>query len=414
MSPAEQRKAAQAFAQYWQEQEGSEKSQTQSFWLDLIARVFGVAQPQEFLDFEYKPTKSFRGYIDVYIASTHVLIEQKSKDIDLKSVLPQSDGTHLTPFEQAKRYNADLSYDLRARYIVLCNFNRFIIYDMNEPGAEPTLIELTNLEHDYYRLNFLVQDESSIPKEREDLSVQAGTMVSKLYKLLAAQYHDPESTKSQQSLNELCVRLVFCLYAEDAGLFQTKTAFQDYLGQFKPEQMRDAIIKLFAVLNTPKEERDPYERTDLLAFPYVNGGLFQDTAALIPQFTAEIAALLRSKNTTFAWREISPTIFGAVFESTLNPALRRQGGMHYTSVANIHKVIDPLFLDALNTEFNQICNMDSVNARNRAMTRFQNKLASLTFLDPACGSGNFLTETYLSLRRLENKVIRELYQSQAF
>lgn len=414
MSPAEQRKAAQAFAHYWQVQEGSEKSQTQPFWIDLISRVFGVAQPQELLNFEYKPTKSFRGYIDVYIASTHVLVEQKSKDIDLKSVLPQSDGTHLTPFEQAKRYNADLSYDLRARYIVLCNFNQFIIYDMNEPGAEPTLIELANLEHDYYRLSFLVQDESSIPKEREDLSVQAGTMVSKLYKLLAAQYHDPASTKSQQSLNELCVRLVFCLYAEDAGLFQTKTAFQDYLGQFKPEQLRDAIIKLFAVLNTPKEERDPYERADLLAFPYVNGGLFQDTAALIPQFTDEIAALLRSKNTTFAWREISPTIFGAVFESTLNPALRRQGGMHYTSVANIHKVIDPLFLDALNTEFNQICNLDSVNSRNRAMTRFQNKLASLTFLDPACGSGNFLTETYLSLRRLENKVIRELYQSQAF
>ncbi len=257
MSPAEQRKAAQAFAHYWQEQEGSEKSQTQPFWLDLIARVFGVAHPQEFLDFEYKPIKSFRGYIDVYISSTHVLIEQKSKDIDLKSVLPQSDGTHLTPFEQAKRYNADLSYDLRARYIVLCNFNRFIIYDMNEPGAEPTLIELTNLEHDYYRLNFLVQDESSIPKEREDLSVQAGTMVSKLYKLLAAQYHDPESTKSQQSLNELCVRLVFCLYAEDAGLFQTKTASKITWASLSPSRCATPSSSSLRYSTRPKKSVTP-------------------------------------------------------------------------------------------------------------------------------------------------------------
>ena len=407
MTPAEQRTAAKNFAHDWLRRKGYEKGENQSFWLDLLQRVFGIERPLDFIDFEPKPDKAKSGYIDAYIESTHVLIEQKSRGIDLTAA-----------YEQAKRYNADLSYDKRARYIVTCNFDQFVIYDMNQAGTGPTAtVALADFEHEYYRLSFLVQDDRTIPKEREDLSVQAGTVVSKLYRLLAAQYHDPDSTLAQQSLNKLCVRLVFCFYAEDAGLFQSETAFQDYLGKFSPELMRDGLKKLFAVLNTPKDKRDPYENPDLLAFPYVNGDLFADDDALIPQFTAEIADLLRNPqgpDTNFKWRDISPTIFGAVFESTLNPELRRQGGMHYTSVENIHKVIDPLFLDELKAEFSKIRQLDSVASRRRALERFQEKLAGLTFLDPACGSGNFLTETYLSLRRLENEVIRELYHGKTF
>ena len=418
--------AAAVFAQEWLRRSGSEKSQTQSFWLDLLGNVFGISKPQDFIAFEVKPDKAKRGLIDAYIARTHVLIEQKSKGVDLNAPQVQSDGVKLTPYEQAKRYNANLSYEKRARYIVLCNFEHFVIYDMAQTGTEPTAtVALADLGHDYYRLNFLVHADSEVPSHRDEISVQAGALVSELYRLLSACYHDPDSPQALQSLNKLCVRLVFCLYAEDAGLFATPTAFQDYLSKYPPELMRDGLKQLFAVLNTPKDERDPYDSPDLQAFPYVNGGLFADDDAQIPQFTPEIAALLcpstsRSSagaagaTASFAWREISPTIFGAVFESTLNPQLRRQGGMHYTSVSNIHKVIDPLFLDELKAEFEELKALDSLVARQRALRSFQQKLARLTFLDPACGSGNFLTETYLSLRRLENQVIYELYQGKSF
>lgn len=270
--------AAAIFAQEWLRRSGSEKSQTQSFWLDLLGNVFGISKPQDFIAFEVKPDKAKRGLIDAYIARTHVLIEQKSKGVDLNAPQVQSDGVKLTPYEQAKRYNANLSYDQRARYIVLCNFEQFVIYDMAQTGTEPTAtVALADLGHDYYRLNFLVQ---------------AGALVSELYRLLSACYHDPDSPQALQSLNKLCVRLVFCLYAEDAGLFATPTAFQDYLSKYPPELMRDGLKQLFAVLNTPKDERDPYDSPDLQAFPYVNGGLFADDDAQIPQFTPEIAALL--------------------------------------------------------------------------------------------------------------------------
>ena len=164
------------------------------------------------------------------------------------------------------------------------------------------------------------------------------------------------------------------------------------------------------------ENRDPYLAEDypeLAAFPYVNGGLFSDEDIEIPPFTDEIRYLLLEKaSTDFDWSEISPTIFGAVFESTLNPQTRRSGGMHYTSIENIHKVIDPLFLDDLKKEFEEICSVSVTRTKERKLRDFQKKLAESSYLDPACGSGNFLTESYLSLRRLENDVLRELSHGQ--
>ena len=180
------------------------------------------------------------------------------------------------------------------------------------------------------------------------------------------------------------------------------------------------MIDLFEVLDTPISGRDPYLSPDLAAFPYVNGGLFGNSlgarssspaSILIPNFTDDLKTLLLEKaSADFDWSEISPTIFGAVFESTLNPETRRSGGMHYTSIENIHKVIDPLFLDNLWAEFADIRSASVPLATKRQrLLAFQEKLASLTFFDPACGSGNFLTETYLSLRRLENKVIQAMF-----
>lgn len=191
--------------------------------------------------------------------------------------------------------------------------------------------------------------------------------------------------------------------------------FHDFLNKYPTEELRNALIRLFKVMDTPTEERDPYLREELLAFPYTNGGLFADEQIEIPRMTDTIRELLlQNASLDFDWSEISPTIFGAVFESTLNPETRRSGGMHYTSIENIHKVIDPLFLNDLRSEFDTILEEKVERQRNRKLETFQDKLASLTFFDPACGSGNFLTETYLSLRRLENEVIRERYHGQSF
>ena len=229
-------------------------------------------------------------------------------------------------------------------------------------------------------------------------------LVGKLYDALIKQYINPKDEQSLRSLNILCVRLVFCLYAEDAGLFATRTAFEDYIRSFSIENTRKALIDLFKALDTKLENRDRYD-TKLTAFPYVKGGLFAAENIEIPNFTDEIVDVLCNHCAPFNWSDISPTIFGAVFESTLNPETRRRGGMHYTSVQNIHKVIDPLFMDDLNAEFEEICATKAAKQKTEKLHAFQKKLGSLTFLDPACGSGNFLTETYLSLRRLENKVI---------
>ena len=419
MTELEQRKAAQAFADKWLQKKGYEKGETHVFWMDLLQNVLGVSQPSEIIKFEVPiqladpdqgDADKHISFIDAVIPATRVLIEQKSASRDLSKKTKQSDGESLSPFEQARRYDEHLPVSQHARYIVVCNFRRFEIYDREYPQAEPTVITLDSLAQNVYRLKFLAAPSDSISPEKKEISVKAGEIVSELYDKLLARYVDPSSPATLQSLNKLCVRLVFCLYAEDAELFNTHTQFRDYLAGAEPNMIRTLLRDLFRVLNTKDEERDPYERPELLAFPYINGGLFSDDDIEIPMFNEEIVDLLLNKaSASFKWRDISPTIFGALFESTLNPETRRQGGMHYTSVENIHKVIDPLFLDALKAEFRDILNLKSVGPRGRQLERFHEKLASLQFLDPACGSGNFLTETYLSLRRLENDVIRSLY-----
>ena len=337
------------------------------------------------------------------------MIEQKSLGKNLAEGIKQSDGSVLNPFQQAKRYAAELPYSQRPRWIVTCNFAEFWVYDMEQPNGEPQKILLKDLEKEYYRLQFLVDEGNEHLKREMEVSVKAGNLVGIIYDKLLEQYgaDDPETLRS---LNILCVRLVFCLYAEDAGLFNNRTAFHDYLNAYPSQKLRRALVDLFAVLDTPLAERDKYLEDDLAAFPYVNGGLFSDKTIEIPQFTDELKQLiLEDASADFDWSEISPTIFGAVFESTLNPETRRSGGMHYTSIENIHKVIDPLFLDDLKAEFDKIQEMKQAAPRKQALATFQDKLSTLTFFDPACGSGNFLTETFLSLRRLENKVIQAMY-----
>ena len=415
MQDSKQKIAAKAFAEKWKDR-GYEKGESQTFWLELLHNVLGVENPYDIITFENQVQLSHTSFIDAYIIPTKVLIEQKSIDKDLRKPVPQSDGTALTPFQQAKRYAAEMPYSKRPRWVVTCNFRSFLIYDMEQPQGEPFEVLLQNLGQEYDRLGFLVMDEAAHLRKEMEVSFKAGDLVGKLYEAFLKQYRNPESPESLRSLNILCVRLVFCLYSEDAGLFgPNHSAFYDYLRPFKPQHMRRALIDLFDVLDTPLAQRDPYIDPVLGAFPYVAGGLFQEKHIEIPNFTPELADLLLERGSEdFDWADISPTIFGAVFESTLNPETRRSGGMHYTSIENIHKVIDPLFLDNLKAELNEIKEIPTEKQRKQKLAKFQDKLASLKFLDPACGSGNFLTETYLSLRRLENEVIRQRHHGQSF
>lgn len=412
MMDSKQRLAAKSFVQSWTGK-GYEKGESQPFWLQLLGEVLGVEHPAQFISFENQIMLDHTSFIDGTIESTHVLIEQKSLGKNLNQPIKQSDGSLLTPFQQAKRYAAELPYSKRPRWIVTCNFAEFYIYDMEKPFGEPEVVYLKDLEKDYYRLQFLVDSGSEHIEKEMQVSIAAGEIVGRLYDALLAQYKDGASEHSLKSLNMLCVRLVFCFYAEDAGIFGRRSMFHDYLEQYSAKDMRRALIELFKVLDTKAEERDPYLEKDLAAFPYVNGGLFENENIEIPQFTEEIRQLiLTNASEDFDWSEISPTIFGAVFESTLNPETRRSGGMHYTSIENIHKVIDPLFLDALQDEFAQIKELKQAATVEKRLRAFQSKLADLVFLDPACGSGNFLTETYISLRRLENRVLKELLGAQ--
>ena len=405
MTDAQRRAAAKQFAADWHGK-GYEKGHSQPFWLSLLQKVYGVDEPEKFITFEDQVMLDHTSFIDGIISSTHVLIEQKGIDKDLSKPIKQSDGSLLSPFQQAKRYAAELPYSQRPRWIVTCNFAEFYVYDMERPTGDPEIIKLCDLEKEYYRLQFLVDTGDTNIKKEMEVSLQAGEIVGVLYDALLKQYKDPEAEETLKSLNALCVRLVFCLYAEDAGIFGAHRMFHNYLERHRAEDRR-AIINLFHVLDQKPEQRDKYLDEDLAAFPYVNGGLFADENIEIPRLGDEVIDLILSKASEgFDWSAISPTIFGAVFESTLNPETRRSGGMHYTSIENIHKVIDPLFLDDLRAELEEIKEIAVDNTRKARLKTFQQKLASLTFLDPACGSGNFLTETYLSLRELENEVLR--------
>ena len=399
------------FVDFW-EDHGDERSDTQLFWLQLLRDVLGIERPEELITFEKRVSLEHTSFIDAYVPSTRTLIEQKSSGVNLDRVITQSDGQTLTPFQQAKRYSDWLPDSEHARWIIVCNFQQFVIYDMERPKAPPAVLRLSDLMRNRHKLSFIVDVKAVSPNEvhEVELSVKAGELVGRLYDSLLERYQNPEDKASLRSLNIFCVRIVFLLYAEDSGLF-AKSQFHDYL---KPRELvaRNALRDLFKLLNQKENERDYYLESDLKAFPYVNGGLFADDDIELPQLDGEpLRIIIQDMSEKFDWSGISPTIFGAVFESTLNPETRHSGGMHYTSIENIHKVIDPLFLDDLNEEFDAVIKAPVSRSRTQKLRSFQKRLAGMKFFDPACGSGNFLTESYLSLRRLENRVINALAQS---
>ena len=405
MTDAQQREAARQFFYRWNGK-GKEDEDARSYWIEFLQDVMGVSDVTKRVEFEKKlvGSKGSTERIDVYIPETRVIIEQKSLGIPLDK--PQAGHDGKTPYEQAKGYDNYLPYEQRARWIVLSNFAEIWIYDLNQYKPEPVKIALADLQNKYHLLDFLVNKETKKITEEVELSKAAGELVGKIRDRFLTQYNDPLAKRTQKSLNILCVRLVFCFYAEDAGLFGAKDAFSRYILQYKPGDIRSKLIELFKALDTPiKERADMYLPEEVEAFPYVNGGLFSDENIVIPKITQELKDTL-AEAAKFDWSKISPTIFGAVFESTLNPETRRAGGMHYTSIENIHKVIDPLFLDDLRAELDEIKKIQVPGTQKKKLKDYQKKLSELVFFDPACGSGNFLTETYLSLRRIENEVLR--------
>ncbi len=245
MTELEQKKAAKEFAAYWAGK-GYEKGESQSFWLSLLRDVLGVEHPEQYIKFESQVKIDHTSFIDGMISATHVLIEQKGINKSLLAPILQSDGTRLTPFQQAKRYSAELRYDDRPRWIVTCNFQEFHIYDMNKTTGEPESILLKDLPKEYYRLQFLIDTANENVQREMEISKKAGVLVGILYDEILKQYHNPENPETLKSLNMLCVRLVFCLYAEDSGLFGGHAKFHDYL-----KSIADKDIKCASCFNRP-------------------------------------------------------------------------------------------------------------------------------------------------------------------
>ena len=412
MMLAEQKRQAKKFVKRWQAMPCVEEEHSRSFWIELFEGVLGIPNATHVLEFERK-VKGRK--IDVFYEDMGVLIEMKGRGVSLDEATVRSKKAGAeTPYQQAKWYAGNLPFSIRPRWIVTCNFDEFRIYDQERPDEGYTALFLSELPEKTYLLAFLTDKSNSRLVRENELSVQAGEVVGRLYRAFSGQYKNlDDDPREQRSLNVLIVRIVFLLYAEDAGLLQKHQAFGDYLKSFEANRMRQALIDLFRTLDTPEDERDPYLDNDLAAFPYVNGGLFAEEGIVVPQFTEQMRHdLLLNASIAFDWKGISPTIFGAVFESTLNPETRRAGGMHYTSIENIHRVIDPLFLDGLKAELAEIEGEKVEKNRKLKLRRFQKKLSGIAIFDPACGSGNFLTESYVSLRKLENRVIEDLQGDQ--
>lgn len=394
--------------------QNNEQQDTQKFWNDLLENVLGVPGTTlpSYVDYE----RRVRGRrIDVFIEDHHFLCEQKSVGIDLDK--PEVRQRHLeTPLQQAVWYAQNLPYSVRPRWVMTCNFETFRIYDLDEERPEDSMVEfaLDELPDNLGVLSFLTSDDTSRLHQEQELSVAAGEHVTRIYDALARSYrHIGDDAREQSSLNIVITRIIFLLYAEDAELLQSHQAFGHYCERHR-EGLRDALARLFEVLDTPEGERDEYLDDDLAVFPYVNGGLFHDRDVVIPRLDDAVSDAISEASEDFNWRDISGVIFGGVFEGTLNPETRRAGGMHYTSVRNIDRCLDPLFLDGLRAEVGRIEGERVAAKRKEALARFHDKLASITVADPAMGSGNFLTEAYRQLRSIENRVIEdEISENQA-
>ncbi len=352
---------AKKFVERWKNR-GDEESDTYKFWEELFKDVLDYEVDSSTIDTQKKvitPRSTHPGKIDIWIPHTKVLIEQKSLGIDLdKAGIRQ--GVKVTPLEQALGYFEGFAVGYRPNFIVTCNFNEMRVYDTRRHDTlhhnpDPDLkIHLDDIPNNISNLMFLVKDQDTELIETKDVSIEAGRIMAKIHDAVAKEFPDPNTEEAHHALSVFCTRIMFLMYCEDAGLIGTR-AFTDYIDHYKDENdTRDAILSLFKWLDTPETDRDPFANDLLKRFPYMNGGLFKEQI-FIPQIKNEVREIILNYGCIgFDWSEVDPTVFGSIFEGALSHDQRRDGGMHYTSPSNIHKVIDPLFLDDLNSEFEAI------------------------------------------------------------
>ena len=381
---------AATFADDWKDA-SREKSESQSFY-NAFFDVFGVPR-RRYATFEHAvdlPGKK-RGYLDVFWKGK-LLVEQKTAGRDLKPAR-----------EQAKSYFPGLKdYEL-PRYILLSDFQNFELYDLEDNPDKPLRFMLSSLPDHVQAFGFMVGQERRIFRDQDPVNIVASEMMGDLHdQLLLSGYKGHE-------LERFLVRLLFCLFADDTGIFQPLGLLEDYLKQRTQEDGSDLgpkLTHLFQILNEPEIKRAKTLAADLANFPYINGDLFGEKLAM-PSFTRAMRDKLLEA-CEFHWQFISPAIFGALFQSVLKKDERRKKGAHYTSEKNILKVIGPLFLDDLKAEFERLrARRDT--GRSKALNEFHARLGALTFFDPACGCGNFLVIAYRELRDLEIALLRELF-----
>lgn len=408
---------AEAFASRWANK-GNENQDTQRFWIDFYQNVLGVEDAVSRLEFE-KPVSTdastHEGYIDVFIPSAKTLVEQKSLGIDLAKEETRQ-GRKVTPAKQGNAYAQGMPLSQQPRYIIACNFAEFWVFDRERDSLcrEPLFkLPLAELSKNLAAIQFLKGGAEAPATISRAVSVEAGKIMSKLHDLVAEAFDDPDAPENHHALSVLMTRLMFLMFCEDSGLV-APNAFRDYVSHFQAGDLRRGLKDLFVWLDTKDEDRDKYAESWLKKLPYMNGGLFREKTEIPPLSENFRHTLIVEGCQEFDWSGVSPTVFGSIFEGALSHDHRRANGQHFTSPENIHKVIDPLFLDGLKAEFDEACAKPVAGgARTRALKDLHKKIGSISILDPAAGSGNFLTESYLCLRRLENRILFELQGDQA-
>lgn len=390
-------KNARKFSKSWQDI-SSEKAESQTFWNEFFD-VFGVNRRLVGI-FEAKVTKAsgHQGFIDVFWPGK-LLCEQKSRGQDLDKA-----------FSQAVAYleaTAKVDVSQLPRYVIVCDFEYLRLYDLENQGRDQesyTQILVADLADNIHLFNFIRDQVTQIRKADEAANIEAAERMGKLHDQLKAIGY------TGHALEVILIRLLFCMFAEDSGIF-AKYQFREFIEQkTKPDgsDLAAQLNQLFHVLNQPYEQRLKNLDKDLADFVYINGQLFAEF--LPPASFDEDMRLLMLEACATDWTKISPEIFGVLFQSVMNPAERRALGAHYTSEDNILKVINSLFMDELRAEFHDIQKTGRGKARTAALDSFHDKLSNLDFLDPACGCGNFLIVAYRELRLLELDVIETLYK----
>jgi len=408
---------AEAFASRWANK-GNENQDTQRFWIDFYQNVLGVEDAVSRLEFE-KPVSTdastHDGYIDVFIPSAKTLVEQKSLGIDLAKEETRQ-GRKVTPAKQGNAYAQGMPLSQQPRYIIACNFAEFWVFDRERDSLcrEPLFkLPLAELPKNLAAIQFLKGGAEAPATISRAVSVEAGKIMSKLHDQVAEAFDDPDTPENHHALSVLMTRLMFLMFCEDSGLV-APNAFRDYVAHFSAGDLRRGLKDLFVWLDTKDEERDKYAEPWLKKLPYMNGGLFREKTEIPPLSENFRHTLIVEGCQEFDWSGVSPTVFGSIFEGALSHDHRRANGQHFTSPENIHKVIDPLFLDGLKAEFEEARDKPVAGgARTRALKDLHEKIGSVSILDPAAGSGNFLTESYLCLRQLENRILFELQGEQA-